>query len=509
MSGTWSLFTLFQRAAEKYPGRTAIRFPHAAYTYQELYQHVAAVYQLLVASQVADHRIGVYCTGDIGTYSAVLAIAAYGSAYFPLNPAFPDEHNLGILEKSDVRRILYEGDLPGLAAKCKDKVSFIKINEKDILPGSQEHGFLPEKINQQEAYLLFTSGSTGSPKGVPVQKTAVQAFFDFYLDPVRYDFRPQDRFLQVYELSFDVSVFSIFLPLYTGACCVIMPGGGIRWLQILRLLQDLEISVVSMVPSVLQFCEKYLDELRLPKLRYSFFSGDKLYHHLACKWKSCAVNGVIHNFYGPTETTIVCTRYIWEEQMAARESLHGIVPLGTPFPGMEYVLLDDNDQIIHKTAEPGELCFAGIQTIPAYLNGEHSNQFIDIHQVGTARTYYRTGDLANMNDRGILIFCGRKDRQVKINGFRVELGEVDHCLKQITGKFAASLAVPDETGMPVLISFIEGTRDDLAGLMSDLRRKLPAYMIPRTIVYLEKMPLSPNGKLDMQALDRMAKTLKG
>lgn len=505
MAEDWSFYTLFEQAVHKYPLRPALFIGDRFYSYLELFARVAVIHQQLAPLGSEEPRIGIYCSDNAWTYAAILAIAAHGAAYFPLNPAFPDLYNRMLVERSGIGTLL----LPGLEADItfSADIKLLPLGQQDPpIPGAGLQ--LESRISQPEAYLLFTSGTTGEPKGVPVLKSNARALFDYFLDPARYDFSPEDRFLQVYDLTFDVSVFSFFLPLFLGACCYSVPHRGIRWTEILLMLRTHEITVVSLVPSVLQFWERYFGELRLPLLRYSFFSGDRLLQPLAKGWKSCLPKAVIHNFYGPTETTVVCTRYVWEQPEAELESLNGIVPLGEPFPGMRFILVDETGHQVQEAGLQGELCFVGIQTIPNYLNGEHPEKFLVVTEGPVKTRYYRTGDLASVNPRGQLLFRGRTDRQVKINGFRVELGAVEHHLNVVTGNFAVAIAVPDRAGHQVIIAFSKGAVPDEAGIRQALSLRLPAYMIPRTIVSLENMPLTSNGKLDWQTLDRMALKLQ-
>jgi D-alanine--poly(phosphoribitol) ligase subunit 1 len=282
------------------------------------------------------------------------------------------------------------------------------------------------------------------------------------------------------------------MPLMVGACCYILPESGIKPLKIIEYLQKHKITALSMVPSVLKFIERYMGEIVLSDLRYSFFSGDSLYYHHAVKWSRCVPNAVIHNFYGPTETTIVCTRYLFDPLRSEKESVNGIVPLGKPFPGMEFIIVDENNHEIIK----GELCFTGKQVITGYLNGKNEEKFFDHYN----KRYYKTGDIVSLNEQGDLVFYGRTDDQVKINGYRVELSEIEHEIQNITNSKCVVLVEKDKDQNTLLISFIESENGNDQDLRNALSKVLPEYMIPRKFIFLEEFPLNLNGKIDKKKI---------
>jgi acyl-coenzyme A synthetase/AMP-(fatty) acid ligase len=261
------------------------------------------------------------------------------------------------------------------------------------------------------------------------------------------------------------------------------------------MIKEQGITVSSFVPGVLQYVEKYLDEFSFPALRFCFFSGDKLLQTLAEKWHKVAKNALIYNCYGPTETTIVCTEYFWHKDLSSEEAHNNIVSLGKPFENMQTVFLDDHDNVNRVS---GELCFSGPQVIDAYLDEKQNNKFFDFE----GNRYYKTGDLAGYNKNGNLVFYGRKDSQVKINGYRVELLEVEQAIRHVTKKNV--VVQPNTTNeMPVLIAFIETSELDVMDLKINLKEILPDYMIPNSYKLVQEFPKNTNGKIDMQQLKKM------
>jgi acyl-coenzyme A synthetase/AMP-(fatty) acid ligase len=234
----------------------------------------------------------------------------------------------------------------------------------------------------------------------------------------------------------------------------------------------------------------------LENLRYSFFIGDALYHSETVLWKSCLPNAVIHNFYGPTEATIYCTRYEWMMEISEKESLNDIVPLGKSFPKMISMIVDDNNREV-EPGNTGELAFAGVQVIDQYLGGKYEDKFF-FDQAGVR--FYKTGDLASLNNHGHLIFHGRTDCQVKINGYRIELPEIEDALSRVVNRKVVVLKVTPVNHIPFLRAFIEGEAIDLAFLNEALKDRIPSYMIPADYCFVNQIPLNQNGKIDKQQL---------
>lgn len=481
----------FLKSVMRYPDNNALFVNEAYYTYQKLWKLVLGIHRQ-IDPEKKYQRIGIYCSDDVMTYAAVLAVNLYGAAYVPLNSKFPVSKNKKTIEQCQLQLIITSVDTAAVR-ELEGEATILLIDDvvKDKMLNQVQHDItFYQKVEQPVSYILFTSGSTGEPKGVPVSHANVNHFFNYYLK--NYDFNEKDKFLQVYELTFDVSVFSFFMPLLVGACCYVLPSEGVKFMRTIDYLQKYKISVVSMVPTVLRYIEKYLPEISLPDLRYSFFSGDALYHALAVKWSRSIPNAVIHNFYGPTETTIVCTRYVFDEQRSAQESVNGIVSLGVAFDGMETIIVDSTNMPVEK----GELCFSGTQVITAYLNDSNEDRFF-VHQ---QKRYYKTGDIVSVNEFGNFVFHGRSDSQVKINGYRIELSEIENAVSAIVNAKCVALCKVGANNMNQIVVFVETKQVDAIRIQETLLASLPEYMIPHQFIAVEKFVLNANGKVDKQHL---------
>lgn len=477
----------FLRSVARYPENIALWVDEKAYTYTELWKQVYSIYKEL-ATDVEHERIGIYCNDDIFTYASILAVNIYGAAYVPLNNKYPPQRNKKIAELTGLKLILAsrKNDDVIVIAEDAQVITAGEIKEESVF--NLSHNISSFKIvHQPYAYVLFTSGSTGEPKGVEITNENVNHCFDFFFK--NYDLTETDRFLQASELTFDFSVFSFFMPLNIGAACYVLSGDRVRFVKIVQMLQKHKITVLSMVPSILRFLENYMEEITLPCLRFCFLSGDALYRDLALKWSKSLSNGEIHNFYGTTETAIVCTRYIFNPEHDLQTDL---VPLGKPFEGIDMIIVDDNNNLCVK----GDLAIAGPQVIAGYLGVEKDSKFITLND----KLYYKPGDIVSRNKNGDLVYHGRADNQVKIKGYRVELGEIETAINKIINKKCIVIAFKDERQMTQLKAFIETEEVNEKALAERLLKELPEHMVPQRIEAVRKFSLSINGKIDKSEL---------
>jgi D-alanine--poly(phosphoribitol) ligase subunit 1 len=464
----------FLRHANSYPERDCLHINGVMYSYADIQNMAEIVFGQLVQIENLPPFIGIYLDDSVWTYATIIAISAAGCCYVPLNPLLPGKKIKQIIREIPLALIVTAAS-PAFEFNCQTLI----INQDKTKAKKLE------QLNSQDfAYLLFTSGSTGEPKGVPVSHKNVRSFLDYMCK--EYQFNSSDRFLQPYELSFDVSVFSIFAAWECGAAVYVVPSSGIKYLNIASVIRDFSITVCSMVPSVLHFLERYLPEFSFPHLRYSFFSGDRLYYSTAAAWKNCMPNGTLINCYGPTETTIVCSSYIFDKQLAERESLNDIVPIGRLFPDHDYLVVDEHLQ----DTSAGELCISGPQVIEHYLQGRNEESFFERGR----KRFYRTGDICSLNEAGNLLFHGRSDSQFKINGYRIEAAEVEKAILLITGRLAFVID-KELNGSRLLVAFVQGVYPELK-LREELQTVLPAYMIPGEINFVREFPMNVNGKID-------------
>jgi D-alanine--poly(phosphoribitol) ligase subunit 1 len=490
-----SILSRFIQCSTQLPDYPAIFVADRSYTYGELNGLCVAVCALLKAHGIHQgDRVGIFTENTIYTYASLLGILSCGACYVPLNYDNPVERNTGIIADAGIKVLLYT-----------DKED--KARELSVSPGTEcrplnnrvppTPGTLAAVDQRPDdlCYLLFTSGTTGKPKGVPIYHRNLSAFLDMMLESGRYDFNRHDRFLQMFELTFDLSVFSFLVPLSVGASFYPIPRQGMAYLQVADTLETREITVALMVPSVINFLKPYFGEIHLPAMRYSLFCGEALYQDTLSSWAKCVPGAKIENLYGPTEATIFCLRYEWQRGESPHPQGKGIVPIGRPMEGMDAFTIN-----AHSLDEEGELCLSGEQVTLGYWNNPSKTAEV-FGTTQNGKEFYRTGDLCKIDQAGNFLYLGRIDNQVKIDGYRVELEEIEFHTRVFCGDRQVIAAVnTSAAGFHCILLFIESEQELKKGLEEHLKKHLPAYMIPKEIITVNLFPLNSNGKIDRKAL---------
>jgi non-ribosomal peptide synthetase component F len=262
------------------------------------------------------------------------------------------------------------------------------------------------------------------------------------------------------------------------------------------------ITVWFSVPSLVTIMQKnrFLKPGSMPTLRWSLFCGEGLPQSAAEAWQEAAPNSVLENLYGPTELTIACSTYRWDPIASPQECVNGLVPIGRIYEGLEAVVVDEEQHILPAGAK-GELCVTGPQMFGGYWQRPDLTEVqIITHATRNGRVarYYRTGDIVQLNANGNYVYYGRRDYQIKLNGYRIELTEIEAMLRSLGCAEAVALPWPEQNP-ETIVAFVSGIEDG-AQACEALRQRLPAYMIPSRIEVLAAMPLTPNGKVDRNTL---------
>ncbi|MEV4052075.1 AMP-binding protein [Amycolatopsis sp. NPDC049688] len=492
-----TLYQWFAASAAKHSGAPALEAGTRTLTYTELDDlagHVAA--EAVDALGAVPARIGVLAERSVLTYAGYLAGQRLGSTVVPLNPAFPGERNRMIAEAAGLDLVLTEAPA-GLGVP---ELVMAEPAGVPRTPPAAEPGDL--------AYILFTSGSTGRPKGVPIRHRNVGAYLAHVVP--RYGMAPGSRVSQTFDLTFDLSVFDMFTAWSSGATLVVPSREDL--LAPVRFVAEKELTHWFAVPSMVSYAQR-LRSLRpgsMPSLRWSLFCGEPLTTHQARAWQRAAPGGVVENLYGPTELTISCAQFrLPADPDDWPATANGTVPIGQPHPSVSHVVLNDEG----RPAVEGELCARGPQRFPGYLDpAANEGRFYHFgpgdeaarpHGPGDElddSAWYRTGDRVCWQD-GALVHLGRSDQQVKVQGYRVELGEIEAALRDQDGvRDAIVLALPGSGGTTELEAVCTGRELDPGRLLAAVADRLPGYMVPRRLGVLDALPLNVNGKIDRSAL---------
>lgn len=428
--------------------------------------------------QLPDSRVGILASNHIDTYTTILACWLSGKSYVPIGADWPTERVIQVLEIANVQCLCVSDiqDPPNVPQKIYTSKSLETI----------EYQYPPQlKIDiEAEAYVLFTSGSTGIPKGVPISHANLEAFFEGFLQ-LGYQINESDKFLQMFDFTFDLSIASFMIPLCFGASFYPPSRTQIKSIALYDTLDRYQITFALMVPSVLQILQPYLSEIDLPNLRYTQFCGEALNIQQVLDWQKCAPNSQIDNVYGPTEATIYCSRYCISRNNPILQQ-NGIVSIGSPMKLVDFSIVN-NELIIH-----------GRQLSKGYLNQIKNPAFFEDKQM---RNSYYSGDIAYFLE-GHYFCLGRIDQQIKIQGYRVELTEIENYFNvNFNHKVSVAIAKNNDRNLTEIYLFVQQVSDiDETQILAVLKKGLPPYMIPSKFIFLKEFPLNSNGKIDRKHL---------
>ncbi|NKZ08316.1 AMP-binding protein [Actinomadura latina] len=504
----------FLRGLALAPDGTAIRAAGRRVTYAQAHE-LALNWAGTLAGREPE-AVGVLAGKSPTAYIGVLAALYAGAAVVPLRPGFPARRNAQMLAASGASVLVADRDgaqtLDALAEAGGPAVRAVPVLAPDggfaaappfpVLEADPRCA-LPEPRPAgpaDPAFILFTSGSTGRPKGVVITHGNTGHYFGL-LD-ARYDFGPRDVFSQAFDLNFDCALFDMFCAWGAGAAALPIPPAAYRDLP--GFLADNGVTVWFSTPSAIDLVRRMggLGPGSLPGLRWSFFAGEAFRCRDARDWQAAAPGSAVENLYGPTELTVTIAAHRWAGEATARSAVNGVVPIGAVHAGHRHLLLGDDGE---RARDEGELCVAGPQLARGYLDpADEDGRFLDLD----GHRWYRTGDRVRRIGAGTLAYLGRLDSQIQVRGWRIELAEVEHALREAGLPDAVAVGA-DGPGGTAIVAFHTGPPVAAAEIVGRLRRILPDGAVPRHFRRLPELPLNANRKTDRAALAARAAELLG
>jgi len=483
----------FKQWVDAQPEATAVEHNGQALTYRELDERANRLARYLRAQGIgADDLVGICLERSPEMIVGILGTLKAGAAFVPLDPAYPHERLAYMIEDSGLKLLLtQEAVKPGLADFDVPKLA---LDSEWAQVAEHPAEAVPQVITPQNlAYVIYTSGSTGKPKGTMLSHTGLLNLANEQRKA--FNITPQSRILQFASLSFDASVWETVMALLNGAALILVDRTMLASGDLLvQKLKEERITTVTLPPSVLAV----FPEESLPDLKTIVTAGEKCPAELVKKWQP---GRQFVNAYGPTETTVCASMY----ETSAEEDTDP--PIGRAIGNFQLYVLDRNLLPV-PVGVAGELCVGGVGLARGYLNRPDltAEKFIPDPFGGRAGArLYRTGDLVRWLPDGNIQFLGRIDQQVKVRGFRIELGEIEAALHELDKvKDVVVLAREDIPGDKRLVAYLvcEEPKPAVQELREHLSKKLPDYMVPSAFVFLEAMPLTPNGKVDRRALPK-------
>lgn len=499
---------LFEAQVQKTPEAVAVVFGDRQLTYRELNRRANQLAHYLQKQGVGPNvLVGICVERSLEMIVGLLGILKAGGAYVPLDPAYPQERLAFMLANTGLSVVVTQArlhkrlpeNIPHVVCVDTDWPVIERESEKNLTSG-----LMPDHL----LYVIYTSGSTGHPKGSGVYQRGFVNLLHWFIN--QFELGNNDRVLLISSLSFDLTQKNLYAPLLVGGQLHLQDSEPYDAGEIVRTVCKNGITWLNCTPSAFYPLVDYGDQsLRMKRtLRYVFLGGEPISLTRLSDWLK-AVGGATQlvNTYGPTECTDISTSY---RASGTGPGVESEMPIGKPISNVRVYVLDQNLSLV-PVGVTGELCVAGDGVGPGYINNLDLTlaKFVpDPFSRQPGARLYRTGDLARWLPDGNLDYLGRIDNQVKVRGFRIELGEIEAILSQQSDVQQAIVVVrEDRPGDSLagkrLVAYLvlrPESQPSVSALRSALKARLPDYMLPSAFVFLDQLPLSPNGKIDRKAL---------
>lgn len=489
-------------SARKYPDKVALVDEKAERTFSQVLENAKKIAQYIAeqCGTIKNRPIAVYMEKSVYALCAFLGIVYSGNFYCPLDVKSPKDRCLKILDALEPEAVFYfaQNDAAALSGDYK-MLYFEEALTKECCVDLQEP--YQEVLDADPLYVLFTSGSTGQPKGVVISHKSVIDYAEWLSET--FGFNEKTVFGNQAPFFFDNSILDIYSTMKNGSTLVIIPENVFAFpKRLLEYLQQKQINTIFWVPSALIHVanSNALSQIALPSLQKVLFCGEVMPNKQLNIWRKHYPDLLYANLYGPTEITDVCTYYIVDRNFSDDETL----PIGKPCRNTQVLVLDNDNHLVTDTVSIGELCVRGTCISMGYYGDwEKTNAaFVQNPLNDKYRDFiYRTGDLVKYNEYGEILYICRKDFQIKHQGHRIELGEIETAASSIDG-ILQSCALYDEQNK-VIVLFVnvrEGVTDKI--VYQTMKNIVPKYMLPGKIHLLERFPMTGNGKIDRVALKK-------
>jgi len=509
-----------------FPDNVAIKIKNRVLTYKQLDQKALKLASILRKFGANNEAVAVVGQRKMSPYIGILATIYAGCYYIPVNTKYDRSKIRSILKDSKIRFIV------------GDKTDLIKLDlsQEELQHLAVEEIFIPEGISEGQdkniwkyinsindieimdkpvgnsfnrlAYIMYTSGSTGSPKGVMVTHLNLSTWIKNMLKI--YKMEVGFKASQTYDLSFDLSVADLFFTWVNGGQLCVLPED--EQLMPAEYIVREKIEFWSSVPTQVSFLNKMglLTPTAFPSIKVSIFCGEPLPKYLADEWKKAASNSTVENLYGPTEATIWLTRFSYTSSDVNKKFKNNILPIGNCFEDHTIALIDEQGNRL-KNKQVGEIVYKGPQISAGYLNNKVKTKFAfkKYSWDSSDEIWYKSGDLGFYNSDGNLECLGRRDSQIKLAGRRVEIGEIESVLRSYPS--LKDIVVVPVKDINQIVEFLVGfTTSDIdkkeeMRIRSNTEMKLERIFFPKKVLHIEIIPVTTSGKTDRNMLERIAR----
>lgn len=503
-----NILQLFEASVEKYSAKEVFADGDRSISYCELKDRARRIGSCLGNSHLRNAPVAIYLDRSVKSMEALLGVAYSGNFYTMMDIQMPKDRLKVILEnlqpfailtdrehEEAARELLPQGAVIVYETAVEQEVSSWLL--KDIRRAM---------IETDPLYVLYTSGSTGEPKGVVVSHDSVIAYTDWVVET--FGISQDTVFGSQTPFYFSMSVLDIFSTIRIGASMQIIPRQLFSFpMQLLEYLRDRKVNTIYWVPSALCLVAnwKALDYMELPDLKKVLFAGEVMPMKQLNIWRTHMPDLLYANLYGPTEITDICTYYIVDRDFEDEE----VLPIGKACNNCDILILNEDGRKV-PYGEEGELCVRGPFLAKGYYRSPEKTNSVFVQNPCNDRypeLIYKTGDIVKYNELGELMYVSRKDFQIKHMGCRIELGEIEAAAGSLEN-IDNCVCVYDENEKKIILVY-KGKNVDQNTVITKIKNKVPSYMYPGLYILTEKMPVNTNGKIDRKWLQRNYKKLGG
>ena len=494
-----NVFEYLERSAESYPNKIAFADKDKSVTFSELRESAYAIADEIHnrCGDIKNAPIGVYMYKGVDCLIAFMGIVCSGNFYSPIDRHSPASRIEKIMETLAPQAILYNDEPYPTGDYINIDISELKNSDKKVK-------YYEDNIDSDPLYVLFTSGSTGQPKGVTISHRGVIDYAEWLFDT--FGFNSDTVFGNQAPFYFDNSILDIYPTLRNGSTTYIIPEKYFTFHNdLFEYLGSNKVNTIFWVPSALVSVANgdILSRVKLDELKNILFCGEVMPNKQLNAWRRAYPDAMFANLYGPTEITDVCTYYIIDREFADDEPL----PIGFACRNTDIIVLNDKDEKVTAPGDKGELCVRGTCLSMGYFKDYDKTDKAFVQNPLNKFFYekiYRTGDIVEYNEHGELMYLSRKDFQIKHQGHRIELGEIDTAGGSIEG-INTCCALYDDVNKQIVFFYVSDTDITDKAVYKELKGKVPNYMLPSKINRLDKMPLNVNGKIDRVYLNGIIK----
>lgn len=496
-----NLIQYFEETAYRFPEKTALVDERGTYSFFELKTKAIQIGTYLTSKYGSINRpVAIYLPKSKESIAVFLGTMYSGNCYAPLDPKAPISKIQTILDNLDPLCIITDNRMEAGIRACDLNAEVINLDEFSFEVSKPHLGF-NKCIDTDPAYILHTSGSTGVPKGVVISHLSIIDYINWAVDT--FEISEKEIIGNQTPFIFDMSTLDIYLMLFAGATLHLIPEQHFAFpAKLLEYINEHQINLIFWVPSVFVNIAnlKLLDSIKVPTVRKVLFGGEVMPpKHLQYWIESIDRKDAIYgNLYGPTEITGTCSCYIVDESFDPEES----VPIGIPCRNTDIILLNDEDQRC-KPGEKGELCVRGSSLALGYWKDFAKTEKVFVQNPlnnGYPERIYRTGDIVYEREDGQLMYIGRKDFQIKLYGYRIDLGEIEHNVLSVFDTINAGVFF-DQNKREIVLYYESEAEIPVKDFRIKLSQVLSKHMIPTRYVRMETLPKSPSGKIDRSYLN--------